>query len=187
LLVWLAILRKAFEVYQRNAEPVKRLGHNILETTHWGEKLRQFLEARMPNTSWSKRAHRLGISTQNMSNWINKKTDAVPPELVSKLLDAYPQFDVNYLFREGWPAELEMEKPTPEAREQATPYRFNPENPAGSVKHDQVPTGKEVRCPGYALGPPGNEQLIIDFLVIPASERANLPIGVPLSNVNQET
>lgn len=62
-------------------------------------------------------------------------------------------------------------------------YIPDPTRPSGLVQPGKVPD-RSYRCLGYAFGPPGQEQLIVDFLVIPAEGRVNLPIGTPRADVN---
>lgn len=131
----------------------------------------------MPGTSDAERARKLGVSSQVYSNWMIGKTQNVPGDLVSRLLDEWPHFDANYLFRKHWRMDLaETEKPDPvkqsRARREAgmDPYEAYAEviqelRQAGlSVKKDDGPAPKTEYLGGvYRMA--GEDVIWIDIAV----------------------
>lgn len=150
----------------------------------WWEKLGDYLEEKWPDKNQGERAKAIGVSAQSLSQWLRGDVKALPPHMISSVIDAVPEFDANYFFREGWPPELPTKKP-PHQGGAGAGYKFNELLPSGSVQKGDVPD-RAYRCLGYAFGPPGSEQLIVDFLIVPADERVNLPIGTPRTKIDEK-
>ena len=94
----------------------------------WGERLTAYLEAKWPESegwSWNKRAKKLGITAQSLSNWRGSSPESPPGELVSSMIEVFSEFDANYLFRDDWPAELTEKKPAPEIDQERAARKKN--------------------------------------------------------------